>query len=197
MGRSGRPPLAFTIFGISMAAVLVISTIVVFGGAVFGGTPDSPDQTIPTPDRRDAEEVQRLRTAVAEDPDDIDSAAVLANILANQGQIQESLSLYDRAVNARPEDYDLRLAFGIALYRAGHSFDAKVQLREAHELQPDSAAPAFYLGQVFENQESPDLNKAREWYETAMELEPDSMVGGQAEQRLNEISDLPTPTPES
>lgn len=194
MPHRNRPSRAFTIFAFAMIAFLIIGTLVVFGGTVIGGDDSSPE---PTVDEGEAE-TQALETRVAENPDDAEAAGVLANIYANEGTVAEAIPLYERAVEARPDDGGLRLAFGIALLRGGNTFDAEIQLNRALELDPDRATAAYYLGQLEESRQEPDLDAARAWYERTIEIDSESLIADQARQRLDELNGSDgTPTAES
>lgn len=190
---TGKPSRGYIIFVVAMAGFLVIGSVALIVGTAFEGDPGRAE---PQPDERPGEEVARLQTRIAEDPTDTNSMAVLANILANSGQLDESIGWYEQAVRGNPENGDLRLAFGLALFQLGNDFDAAIQLRRAHELMPDSASPAYYLGQINQRGANSDLDAAREWYETAIEIAPDSLVAEQAQARLDELdSPAPTSTP--
>jgi cytochrome c-type biogenesis protein CcmH/NrfG len=189
---SGKPSRLYIAFVAMMVGLLVICSVALIAGTAFGG--DDIDQPDPADNTRPGEEVSRLQTAVAEDPSDTESIAVLANILANSGQLDEAIVWYERAVEADSENGDLRVAFGLALFQSGNDFDAAVQFRGAHELLPDSATPPYYLGQINERGPNPDLDAAREWYAAAVEAAPDSLVGQQAQERLDEL-DSPALTP--
>lgn len=193
---SGKPSRAYVIFVVVMAGFLVIGSVALIAGSAFDrGDTDEIDSG---DDARPGEEIARLQTAVAEDPDDTESMAVLANILANSGQVEEAIPWYERATAANPDDGDLHTAFGLALFQLGNGFDASIQLQQAHELLPDSATPPYYLGQIIERGPNADLDEAREWYEIAVEIAPDSFVGQQAQDRLNALDSpdaTPTPAP--
>jgi tetratricopeptide (TPR) repeat protein len=167
---------------------LILGLLVASTGEIFG-TSDDAD---PTPDA-DAE-IQRLQTAVAVNPDDLASTAVLATILSNQGRASEAIPLYERLIEADPNDGRTRLAFGIALFRSGNPFDAEIQLLKAHELTPDRPDAAYYLGQLYEGRENPDFDAAREWYQRAIDIAPDSLTAEQAGQRLAELDGSATPS---
>lgn len=183
-----RVSRGFAIFAIAMVGILVLGLFVASTGELFG-TSDDAD---PTPDA-DAE-IRRLQTAVATNPDDLASTSVLATILANQGRASEAIPLYERLIEADPDDGRTRLAFGIALFRSGNPFDAEVQLLRANELTPDRPDAAYYLGQLYEARENPDLDAAREWYQRAIDIAPDSLTAEQAGQRLAELDGGATPT---
>lgn len=190
--RRSRSSKSFTIFAIAMVVFLVLGTIVVFGGAIFDST--AGDESLPV---NEAERQQAdLETQVAEDPSDPDAAAILASIYANQGNITDAIPLYERATAGRPDDGSLRLAFGITLFRGGSFLDARVQLERALELLPNSPSPSYYLGQIAQQQDEPDLEAARDWYERAIEIDPESTIAAEAEQRLAELDAAhSTPTP--
>lgn len=190
---SSKPGRGYRIFVFVMAGFLVIGSVALIVGSALEGRNSGPD---PQDDNRPGEEISRLQTAVAGNPDDTRSMAVLANILANEGRVDESIQWYERAVEGDPENGDLRLAFGLALFQLGNDFDAELQLRRARDLLPDSASPSFYLGQLYERRASPDIDAARAAYGDAVEIAPDSLVGQQAEQRLQELDDaMATPAP--
>lgn len=187
-GRTGAST-SFKIFAIAMVSFLVLGTLVIFGGSLGGGGDDDDDES-------SVQEVtSRLETAVALNPNDADSAAVLANIYANQGNVAEAIGLYEQATISRPDDGNLRLAFGIALLRNRSYFDARIQLERALELLPESASPAYYLGQLEQRKTEPDDAAAREWYLRAIEIDPDSMLASEAQTRIDEIDGVaPTAT---
>lgn len=190
---SRRPGRGYKIFVFAMAGFLVLGSVALIVGSAFDGGGDIKELS---EEDRPGEEISRLETVVAENPQDTESMAVLANILANSGRVEEAIPWYERAVNANPDNGDLRLAFGLALFQLGNDFDAEIQLKRAQELMPDSASPSYYLGQLYERQPDPDLEAAREQYERAVEIAPDSFVGEQAQARLDELDQADvTPTP--
>lgn len=190
---TGKPSRGYVMFVVAMAGFLIVGSVALIVGTALEGDSGGTD---PEPDERPGEEIARLQTRIVEDPTDTDSMAVLANILANSGQLDEAVGWYEQAVRGNPENGDLRLAFGLALFQLGNDFDAEIQFRRAHELLPDSASPPYYLGQVNERGVNPDPEAAKEWYEIAIETAPDSLVGEQARERLDELeSPSPTQTP--
>ncbi len=189
---SGKPSRIYIVFVSMMVGLLVIGSVALIAGTAFGD--DDLEQAEPGEDVRPGEEVSRLQTAVAENPTDTESMAVLANILANSGQVGEAIVWYERAVEGDPDNGDLRVAFGLALFQLGNDFDAAVQFRGAHQLLPESATPPYYLGLISERGANPNLDQAREWFATAVQAAPDSFVGQQAQERLDEL-DSPALTP--
>lgn len=139
-------------------------------------------------------EVARLETAVATNPNDVDSMIVLAEVLANSGRVSSAISWFERAIEERPADATLRVAFAAALLRSGNYYDAEVQYRRAAELDATDPEPAYYLGRLYEQMPEPQADAAREWYERAIEIAPDSLIAEQARERLIAVETAPSPT---
>jgi cytochrome c-type biogenesis protein CcmH/NrfG len=185
MARRTRRPSAtnrpFTLLAIVIIIFLLASSLLILIPFGMGGDDDVDDDVLRvTP----GAEVSRLETTIAESPNDIDSMVVLAEVLANSGRLTESIPWFERAIEQRPDDATLRLAFGRALQRAGADFDAELQLKRAVELGPDDPANAFYLAMFYETREPPKLGEAHEWYQQAIDADPESVIAGQARDRM-------------
>jgi cytochrome c-type biogenesis protein CcmH/NrfG len=169
--------------------LLVIGSI----AAVFStaGSVDDPNEpaVMITP----GEEVSRLETQVAEDPTNADAMVILAEVLANSGRGAASIPWFERAISLRADDPQLRIAFGRALQRNGDFFDAEVQFRRALELDGNRQAAAFHLGSLYEQRDNADLDQAREWYQQAIDFDPDTVIAGQARERLATLNGSASP----
>jgi cytochrome c-type biogenesis protein CcmH/NrfG len=191
--RASKSNLSFAILAIGVIMFLLLGSVIIlipFGGG--SGDDDNVDDDVVrvTP----GAEVSRMETSIAENPGDVDSMVVLAEVLANSGRISESIPWFERAVEQRPEDATLRLAFGRALQRAGNDYDAELQLKRAVDLAPDDPAPAFYLGLFYETAREPELDEAREWYQRSTDADPDSVIAGQARDRMAALDASASPT---
>jgi cytochrome c-type biogenesis protein CcmH/NrfG len=180
---STRP---FAIIALIAIGLLVVGSI----AAVFSSPSDSGDDD---PFEDDAaritpgEEVARLETEIARNPDDAATIGLLAEVLANSGRVAESIPWYERAIELRPQEVPLRIAFARALQRNRSFFDAEVQFKRALDVDPEHQAAAFYLANLYEQMPDPRLADARVWYERAVEADPDSVIAGQARDRLTEL----------
>ncbi len=192
--RAGRPASTnrpFTLLAIVIIIFLLASSLLIL--IPFGSDGDDTiddDVLRVTP----GAEVSRLETVISDNPDDVDSIVVLAEVLANSGRIAESVPWFERAIQQRPDDATLRLAFGRALQRAGNDFDAELQLTKAVELEPSNPANSFYLGLFYETREPPMLDEARESYQRAIDADPESVIAGQARDRLAALEPAASPS---
>lgn len=183
------PSIGFIVIAVVIVVVLVLgalAAILPIGGSDSDQAIDQPEIQV-TP----GAEVAKLETQVAENPHDTDSVVILADVLANSGRVDESYVWFERAVEARPDDPDLRLAFGRALLRGERWFDAEIQLSRANELDDTSAMTAFYLGQLAENRPGGNLETARSWYQTTIDRDAQSFVAQQAKSRLDALNGSP------
>jgi len=180
--------MAVVIVGIMALGTLAGVIADARGGNDSGRDVNSVESTV-TP----GAEIARLQTQVAADPSDVDSLVVLADTLANNGRAAESIPLFDSAVRSRPDDGNLRLAFGRTLLRMGSLYDAELQLRKAVELSPDDPVAAYYLAATLQAG-GEHLDEAREWYQKAIDLRPDSPIADQARTALEQLTTVGTPT---
>lgn len=178
----------FVILAVAVIGLLMIGSV----AAVFSSSGDSDNIELreePAVRITPGEEVSRLETVIAEHPEDADSIVVLAEVLSNSGRVSVSVPWYERAVELRPDDATLRIAFGRALQRNRGYFDAEVQFKQALEVDPDHQAAAFYLANLYEKMPTPRIAEAREWYKRTIEADPDSVIAGQARDRLAELAE--------
>ena len=97
----------------------------------------------------------------------------LAKMHELQRQFQEAISEFEKAVEHDPESSPLRVRFAEVLWKAGEVDRASGQAQRAVEIEPESAAPHFLLGQLHASyQTSAMMDKAIIELERAVELDP-------------------------
>lgn len=191
--RRGTPDRARVVFGI--LGLLVIASML-FGlvatGFTFGlGEDPTPDRGLQAP--AGSSLVPTYEARVRENPNDSGAMIVLANTLQNQGDYPGAIAWYERAVALKPDDIELRLAFGQALYAFGQLFDAEVQYNKALEIDGRSAKGEYYLAELYQRWTPPRLAEAREHYQRASELEPEGSWGRAARTVLDRLNATPVP----
>ena len=188
-GSSGRRR-NFSILGVSfavaMAFFLVIGMIAV-AIPEFMSNDDEPAQVDFADFENDGNgEEERLRERLEEDPEDSSAMVQLADLLANTGRLDEAIRWYERAVDERPDDVELRVAFGQVLERRGYDLDAEVQLDRALELDEENVEAMFLLAEIKERKDPPRHDEAVELYERIIETAPESFYAQMSEERLAE-----------
>jgi cytochrome c-type biogenesis protein CcmH/NrfG len=200
-GRSGRPssgrkrkqgialPL-ITAIGIGTLLLALLVAVLPSGGSGDDGS-DANSTVQVTPGAEEAE----MRARLDKNPNDVDAMIILADLLANSGRGTESIQWYDKAVQARPDDASLHIAFGTVLMQYTYNLDAKLQFQKAHDLNPKDPQALYMLGQLFEHQDQPDLAQARAMYQQAEAADPGSVYAGLAKDRLSALDATPSATP--
>jgi cytochrome c-type biogenesis protein CcmH/NrfG len=204
-GRSGRRPSStpkrkhgvllplVTAIGIG---TLLLGLLVAFlpsgGSGNSGDQSTNPATTVQvTPG---AEEAQ-VRARLQKTPGDVDAMIILADLLANSGRGTESFQWYDKAVQQRPNDLSLRIAFGTVLMQYAYDLDAQIQFQKAHELNPKDPQSLYMLGQLYENETPPQMAQARTMYQQAEAADPGSVYSGLAKNRIAALDATPVVTP--
>lgn len=126
----------------------------------------------------------QMRARLQQNPNDVNAMIVLADLLANSGRIDEAATYYERAVQARPDDEQLRLAFGTALLHGSDFADAEGQLLKAQQLAPNDPQPDYLLGQLYEAWQPPRTDDAVKLYRATVALDPTSVYAQRARDRL-------------
>ncbi|HEY8601911.1 MAG TPA: tetratricopeptide repeat protein [Thermomicrobiales bacterium] len=185
-----RARLVFSILGLLVIASMLFGLVATGFTFGLGGDP-TPDSGLRAP--AGSSIVPTYEARLRENPQDSGTMIVLANILQNQGDYPGAIDWYEKAVALRPDDVDLRLAFGQALYAFGQLFDAEVQYKKAIELDGKSAKAEYYLAELYQRWTPPRLAEAREHFQRTSDLEPEGSWGRAARTTLDRLNATPVP----
>ncbi|MGB0722497.1 MAG: tetratricopeptide repeat protein [Gammaproteobacteria bacterium] len=83
--------------------------------------------------------------ALALDPESTEAKAMLARVMATQGENDAAIALMAEAVDARAEDQSLRMSFARMLLGAGRNDDAREQFERILDNSPDDADTLYAL----------------------------------------------------
>lgn len=174
---------------VAVIAFLVLGSLAIVLPAIFSGSGPSTNsdlsvQVTVTPGAQEAE----MRARLQKDPNDVNAMVILAGLLANDGSGEEANQWYEKAVNARPNDVALRIAFGQTLTEYGYPLDAELQLKKAEELAPTDPEPVYLLGQLYQQQQPPRTADAKKMYEQVINMAPDSVYASRAKDQLDQLN---------
>jgi Flp pilus assembly protein TadD len=91
--------------------------------------------------------------------------------LEDEGESEEAVGAYRRAVEIAPGFADAHLDLGRLLHERGQIAEAERHYRQALEARPEDATAAFNVGVALQDQER--LREAAEAYVAALEIDPD------------------------
>jgi cytochrome c-type biogenesis protein CcmH/NrfG len=172
----------------------LVSLLVAILPSRIGGGSDSNDSVDTVQVTPGAEEAQ-MRARLQQNPNDFDAMVILADLLANTGRGPESIQWYEKAVKIKPDEESLRIAFGTVLMQYNYYLDSELQLKKAHDLSPNDPQPLYLLGQLYENESPPQPELARQLYQQAASVQPDSVYANLAKDRITALDATPQATP--
>ena len=179
--------------GAILLALIVAILPPTLGGGSDGSSSDSGNTVQVTPG---AEEAQ-MRARIKDNPKDVNAMVILASLLANNGEGTEAIQWYSKAVDLKPDDETLRVAFGTVLMQYNFYLDSEIQLQKAHDLTPSDPQPLYLLGQLYENKTPAEPDKARQYYQQAVSASPDSVYANLANDRIAALNATPGASPQS
>lgn len=182
LGRADRGRVIGTIF-----ASLVICSLVV--GGVLPVVIDRMSQEAPQPaatatSGEPSQYEQELRFAIERQPEDPQAMVSLANLLVAQGNGDDAIEWYERAIALDPNRVQTRLDFGYALSRRGSFSDAEVQYQRAIGIDGQSADAHYLLGELYQAWQPPRIVEARAVFQRAIDIQPQSVAAAQAGEAL-------------
>lgn len=181
-----KTPVLSIAFALAMAFFLVIGMIAVALPEFIGGGSDQPEtDSAPVTMQEEGEgEEAELRQRLEEDPGDYSAKSQLAVLLSNSGRLDESIQIYEDALEQRPDDVSLRLSFARALDRQSYTLDATVQLERVLEEDAANVEAMYLLAEIKAQGDSAENEDATQLYEQIVETEPDSYYAEMARDRL-------------
>lgn len=181
--RLSRAELAFTVIGLLTVCALIALGL---GSAVFDGTTSSSSSADKTPayDAASSDLEASLSTKVAANPKDTASMALLANLLGNEGKLDQAIPWYEKVLALNPNDWTTRLDFAESLANGGKDADAELQYQKVIVAQPDNVQAHFYLGELYRTWQPPRVDEAVREYRRVIALAPTDYLAQKARQEL-------------
>lgn len=195
--RAQRRSRLFLVFTVGGGLLLVFGLMATILPALFMSSSSSDSSSVPPPPIQVTPGAQEseMRGRLQKNPNDVNAMVVLAGLLANDGQSDEAVQWYDKAVGLRPTDADLRMTFGELLTERGDDLDAEIQLKKAQELAPTNPEPLYLLGQLYQHSDPPRPTDATLEYQQVLQMAPTSVYAQRAKDALTQMNATPSATP--
>ena len=183
--KGNRLQLTYVILSaLVVCSLIAVALATVDFSSIFGGNAEDEANW----EDPNADLIVEQQTAVAQDPDDVESILFLANLLGNTGRINEAVPYYERAVELAPNDVGVRIDFARSLGDAGLLADAEAQFKVALEQDPESQPAHYYLAELYRLSDPPRLEEAIPHYQRAAEIDETAFLAERARGQLTMLT---------
>lgn len=183
--RRERSQIAFILLSSLVVCSLLVTALVAVTATGLFGLGGSASPTI-APNYQDPNlgVIGQQQTAVARNPNDVESVLLLANMLSNSGKLQAAIPYYQKAIDLKPDDAAARLDFARALSDGDLNGDAELQFKKVIALDPDNQDAHYYLAELYSRWQPPRTSEAIAEYQRAFEIDPTTLIGQQSRNAL-------------
>jgi tetratricopeptide (TPR) repeat protein len=166
--------------------------------AVVRATPLPVDPNVPTealnnpaeppPPPFDEKRAKELGAKIKENPKDFDSILELADMNFDQKNYVDSISLYKRALDLRPDALNVRTEMGTALFYQKRFDDALATFKESLRTNPNDAQTLFNLGVVMLHGKN-DPQAALQYWQQLVEANPNHPQAQFVKEQIQKIKE--------
>ena len=174
------------IFGIA-GGIVAIVVLVLFLSGVFEST--TTQVNVPTQQTNSGinlnnlDKISDLEKKIAANPSDITLVLDLANLQNDSGLFDKAVLNYQKYLAKNPSDADARIDLGVSYYNLKNYTESISEMEKALKYAPKHQIAHLNLGIV--NLSAGNLQKAKEWFQKTVELDPNSDAGKRAQELLN------------
>ena len=148
-------------------------------------------QTAPAPQAPAANmqlmsQITELEKRVAADPNDTQALLSLANACQDGKFLDKAIVQYKKYLQKNPRDANARVDLGISYFETSNLVEAQKEMETALKYDAKHVAGHFNLGIV--NLRAGRVKEANEWFKKTIALAPNSEMGQQAKQILEQHS---------
>jgi cytochrome c-type biogenesis protein CcmH/NrfG len=132
-----------------------------------------------------------LQACVANNPNNLNCMLDLANLYYDLGQYPQSQTAFEAAVKLDPHNVGALVKLAGSYIRQNNFSQAVTTLEEAVSLQPDSPELHLLLGLSLSKLTPPQMERAVAEWRQVISLDPESALGAQARQYIQEAGQQP------
>ena len=125
----------------------------------------------PAPPPVDMARVQQLQTEIKNNPKNFEALVELANIHFDQKTFEDAINIYSKALEARPDDVNVRTDLGTAMFYDNRVDDGIAEFRKALELNPNHGPTLFNMGVAMLHGKK-DPQSALQYWEKLVQANP-------------------------
>jgi Tfp pilus assembly protein PilF len=171
---------------------LGVLLILVVAFELFPSRDQQPAQSTATTQQAPAANMQLmnqindLEKRVAADPNDMQSLVTLANVCQDGKFFDKAIIQYRKYLAKNPRDVNARVDLGICYFETSNLEEARKEMEMGLKYDPKHVAAHFNLGIV--SLRAGNVKEANEWFKKTIALAPNTDMGKQAKQILEQHS---------
>ncbi len=132
------------------------------------------------------ENEQRLKSALAANPNDAKALIELGNLYYDSSRFRDAVDYYGRALDIDPRNVNVRTDRGTSYWNLGQADAAIAEFQKALEVDPSHAQTLYNMGVVYLNGKN-DPAGARKAWEKLLATNPDYPGRAKLQQQLNSL----------
>lgn len=166
---------------------IVVGLFFLFNSNVFDKPkPVSQDVNVSTSPQLNVASLQKiteLKDKLKNEPSNTNLLIELAHSLNDNGSYQDAIVYYKQYLEIKPEDADARIDMGVCYFELKDFPNAEASMTEALKYNPKHQIGHLNIGIV--SLASGNLEKSKEWFKKAYEINPSNEIGQRAKQFLD------------
>ena len=173
---------------IAIFAVIIIGGVLVleFSSRPKASVPPQGTATTSGANMQALADLQALEKQVQANPNDMEAVLRTANLAFDNGFYDKAVTYYKRYLANNPKNPDARVDLGVCYYEMGNLDEAQKEMLTALKYDPKHLQGHFNLGIV--NLRAGRIKEANDWFKKTIALAPNSTIGQQAKQILEQHS---------
>jgi cytochrome c-type biogenesis protein CcmH/NrfG len=144
-------------------------------------------QEVPPPPV-DMAKVQELTNKIKQNPRDFDSIVELGNINFDQKNFGDAVSLYQKALQIKPDALNVRTDMGTAMFYQNRFDEAIAVFQETLKSDPKNAQALFNLGVAMLHGKN-DVKRAIEYWQQLVDLNPDNPQVAMVKEQIQKLKE--------
>jgi len=128
-------------------------------------------------------QIKELETHLENTPNDYKSLLSLAHLLNDNGFFSKAINKYKMYLEAFPKEADVWVDMGVCYFELKDFDNAIVNMEKAIAINPNHQIACLNLGIV--NINANNTEKAKQWWEKAVNIDPNTDAGIKAKDLLN------------
>ncbi|MFZ1290508.1 MAG: tetratricopeptide repeat protein [Melioribacteraceae bacterium] len=179
--------LLLTILGLSAIGIFLLIISGLFDSAEpilqhNHTTNENQQVQTPTVDLNKLKEINNLEEVVKNNPENHEALLNLAHMQNDNGFYDKAVIKYEEYLKLHPENADVIVDLGVCYFELKKYEKSISVIESALKINPTHQIAHFNLGIV--NLSNGNINKAKEWWGKARDLDPNSNIGMKAEELL-------------